>query len=223
VVQLFSLISSLLPISLFILFCTKTDIKGLWVIFFYLIVSFFSDSFLNSKWGINHTFVLWNIYTIVEYAILSLFFYLTLKLRSVRTLIVVISTIYFIVFIIMIKSIDVQYNSVLSFFSQVIILGLCLVYFFTSISQTSATVSILSPLFLVVIALLLYVACTLFLFIIANKLSAKEMDKYWGGITVYNNLLTNLLFSAAFLLYRFKRKNPIPENHTVDFTSPNDR
>ena len=82
---------------------------------------------------------------------------------------------------------------------------------------------ILSPLFLIVIALLLYVACTLFLFIIANKLSAKEMAKYWGSITVYNNILTNLLFSAAFLLYRFQHKNPPSERHTVDFTSPNDR
>ena len=205
------------------MFCTKTDIKGLWVIFLYSIVSFLSDTLLNSSWGTNHTIVLWNLYTIVEYSILALFFYLTLKLRLIRALIIVISTIYFIVFMIMIKSIALQYNSVLSFFSQVIILALCLVYLFTSMNQTSETVSILSPLFLIVIALLLYVAFTLFLFIIANKLSAKEMDQYWGGITVYNNLLTNLLFSAAFLLYRFKHKNPIPENHTVDFTSPNDR
>jgi len=89
--------------------------------------------------------------------------------------------------------------------------------------QSTESVDILNPLFIIVIALLLYVACTLFLFIIANKLSAKEMEEYWGGITIYNNILTNLLFSTAFLLYHFQNKKPPPESRTVDFTSPNDR
>ena len=88
---------------------------------------------------------------------------------------------------------------------------MCLVYLFYKHETNYRIIRyILNPLFLIVIALLLYVACTLFLFIIANKLSEKEMDKYWGDITVYNNILTNLLFSAAFLLYRFQHKNPDP-------------
>jgi uncharacterized BrkB/YihY/UPF0761 family membrane protein len=90
-------------------------------------------------------------------------------------------------------------------------------------NQNTQSLSILNPGFLIVIAMLLYVAFTLFLFIIANKLSEDEMAKYWRSITVYNNILTNLLFSVAFLLYRFQHKNPTPESHSVDFTSPNDR
>jgi uncharacterized membrane protein YeiB len=194
------------------------------VIFLYSIVSLLSDVFLSSSWGSHHTFFLWNIYTIVEYSFLSFFFYLTIKLRLIRVLIFIISIVFFIVFVALIKSINIQFNSVLSFFSQVTILGLCLVYIFASMKQNSESLDILNPLFLIVIALLLYVACTLFLFIIANKLSAEEMAKYWRSITVYNNILTNLLFSAAFLLYRFQLKNPPPESHSVDFTSPkNDR
>jgi hypothetical protein len=224
VVQIISLISSLLPIVFFIWFCTKTHIKGFWVIFLYSIVSLISDFFLSSDWGSNHTFLLWNIYTILEYSILSFFFYIIIKLRLIRALIIIISALFFIVFIILIRSINIQFNSVLSFFSQANILGLCLVYIFSSMKQNSESLDILNPLFLIVIALLLYVACTLFLFIIANKLSPQEMAKYWGGITVYNNILTNLLFSASFLLYRFQHKNPPPESHSVDFTSSkNDR
>ena len=191
-VQFFSLISSLLPIVFFVLFCFKTRIKGFWVIFVYSIASLLSDFIISSVWGSNHRVLLWNIYTIIEYSILSLFFYLTIKLRLIRTLIILISTIYFILFLILSKNIHVQFNSILSFFSQVIILGLCLVYLFISIKQIPESIEIVNPLFLIVIALLLYVACTLFLFIIANKLSAKEMDQYWGGITVYNNIVTNL-------------------------------
>jgi len=138
-------------------------------------------------------------------------------------LILLVSAIYFIVFVLLIRSIHLQFNSVLSFFSQVIILGLCLVYLFTSMKQTPEPVNFLNPLFLIVIALLLYVAFTLFLFIIANQLSEKEMAEYWKNITLYNNILTNLLFSSAFLLYRFQNKSIPTENHTVDFTRPNDR
>jgi len=90
-------------------------------------------------------------------------------------------------------------------------------------NQNTESLNILNPVFLIVIALLFYVACTLFLFIIANKLSEGDMAKYWRNITVYSNILTNLLFAAAFLLYRFQHKNPTPGSHSVDFTSPNDR
>lgn len=204
-------------------FCLKTREKGLWVIFFYSIASLFTDFVLSSNWGSHNTFLLWNIYTAIEYSILSLFFYLIISLRSIRALLFVIFVIFFIVFFVQIRHISQQYNSVLSFFSQANILGLCLVYLFTGMKQNSESFDILSPLFVIVIALLLYVACTLFLFIIANKLSTKEMNEYWGGITVYSNMLTNFLFSAAFLLFRFQNKSTPPENHTVDFTSSNDR
>ena len=222
-IQIISLISSLLPIVFFILFCIKTNIKGLWVIFLYSIFSLLSDFLVTSRWGSHNTYLLWNIYTIVEYSFLSYFFYLTIRLRLVRTLIIVTSTLFFVIFFFLLKSIDIRFNSILSFYSQANILVLCLVYIFTSMNQNTESLNILNPVFLIVIALLLYVACTLFLFIIANKLSEDEMAKYWRGITLYNNILTNLLFSAAFLLYRFQQKNPPPENHTVDFTSPNDR
>ena len=130
---------------------------------------------------------------------------------------------YFIVFFILIKGITLQFNSVLSSFSQVIILVLCLIYLFSSMKHSVETINLINPMFLIVVALLLYVAFTLFLFVIANNLSAKEMAEYWGNITIYNNILTNLLFSTAFLLYRFQNKSSTPENQTVDFTSPNDR
>jgi hypothetical protein len=223
VIQIISSISSLLPIVFFILFCLKTNEKGLWVIFLYSIFSSVSDSLVSSLWGSHRTFLLWNIYTIVEYSFLAYFFYLTIKLRLVRVLITIISALFIIVFFFLFKSINVRFNSILSFFSQANILILCLVYIFMSMNHTTESLNILNPVFLIVIALLFYVACTLFLFIIANKLSEDEMTKYWRNITVYNNILTNLLFAAAFLLYRFQHKNPTPESHSVDFTSPNDR
>jgi hypothetical protein len=204
--------------------CSKTHIKGFWVIFFYSIASFISDGFLaNSGWAAEHKFFLWNIFTLVEYSLLSYFFYLTIKLRIIRLAIVVISIIYFILFLSLNKTIHDQFNSFLSFFSQVVILALCLIYFISRMKQpVEDSIDIFNPEFIIVIALLLYVACTLFLFIIANHLSVKEMNDYWI-ITNYSNILTNILFSTAFILYRSQNKKPTPESHTVDFTSSNER
>jgi drug/metabolite transporter (DMT)-like permease len=83
-------------------------------------------------------------------------------------------------------------------------------------------VSIFTPVFLIVIALLIYVASTLFLFIIASRLTEKEMDHYWF-INSYSNILVSSIFSAAFILVRYQKKQPPPESHSVDFTFPNDR
>ena len=220
-----SLLSSLLPIIFFILCCSKTHIKGFWVIFFYSIASLLSDGFLaTSEWAAEHKFFLWNIFTFVEYSLLSYFFYLTIKLRIVRLTIIVISIIFYIVFFSLNRTNHNQYNSLLSFISEVVILALCLIYFISKMKQpVEDSINIFNPEFLIVIALLLYVACTLFLFIIANHLSVKEMDEYWI-ITNYSNILTNILFSTAFLLYRYQnKKSPTRESHSVDYTSPNDR
>jgi hypothetical protein len=88
---------------------------------------------------------------------------------------------------------------------------------------TAEPTTLFSPTFLIVIALLLYVASTLFLYIIAGQLAEKEREKYWS-INNVSNIITNLIFSVAFFLNRYQKKNPFPEKAAVDFTSfPDDR
>jgi hypothetical protein len=88
---------------------------------------------------------------------------------------------------------------------------------------TAESIDLFSPVFLIVIALLLYVASTLFLYIIASRLSDKEIEQYWA-INHIANILMNLIFSVAFILYHSQKKNPTPINANVDFTRyPDDR
>jgi glucan phosphoethanolaminetransferase (alkaline phosphatase superfamily) len=82
--------------------------------------------------------------------------------------------------------------------------------------------NIFTPRFLIVVALLLYVASTLFLYIIVNKLSEKEMLQYWI-LNTYSGILTSLIISIAFVVFKYQRNQPPFENRQVDFTSPNDR
>lgn len=213
-----SILSALLPITFFLLFCIKCNKKGLWVIFLYSILSFLFDVFLfSSHWAFENKYLVWNIFAILEFSMLSYFFYLIIDNQLIRWLILVFSAVYLIIFCLFVSSSDEHFNSILSAIGSVIMLFLSLSFFVISMRPSEEPVDLLSPVFLIVIALLLYVASTLFLYIIANRLTAKEMEQYWG-INHVSNILTNLIFAAAFLLFRFQKKNPSPEKTAVDFT-----
>ena len=219
-----SLLSSLLPIVFFILFCFKTSIKGFWVIFIYCTTSILFDVFVAaSRWGMHHKLLLWNVYGIFEYLIVAYFYFLVTKQRLIRILIILFSVLYLIFFFLSYRSDNDRFNSMTSSIGSVIILILSLSYIITSLGPSSIPVDVFTPIFLIVVGILFYVSSTLFLYLIANNLSNEEMQKYWR-INDYSNILTNIIFSSAFLLYRFQLKNPPPESHSVDFTSPkNDR
>ncbi|HVY76126.1 MAG TPA: hypothetical protein VG890_14930 [Puia sp.] len=112
---------------------------------------------------------------------------------------------------------DDHFNSILSAVGSVFLLTLCLIYLVHSMRLTTAPVSFFSPVFLIVIALLIYVASTLFLYIVASQLTEKEMDQYWS-INHIVNILINVIASLAFISVRTQSKNPTPENQQLDFT-----
>lgn len=219
-----STLSALIPIIFFLLFCLKNGKKSLWVIFIYCIASFSFDVFLStSMWAIEHTYLVWNVFAIIEFSLLSYFFYVVIKERNVRILILSFLIIYLLVFFRFLSSNDDHFNSILNAIGSVIFLCLSIIFFILSMRNTNTTTNFYSPVFLIVIALLLYVASTLFLYIIASQLTEKGMEQYWS-INHISNILTNLIFSIAFISFHFQRKNPSPENASVDFTRfPDDR
>ena len=87
---------------------------------------------------------------------------------------------------------------------------------------TAEPVNIFTPILLAVFAILIYVTSTLFLYIIANNLTPAQFDKYWS-INDFANIICNLIYSFAFILYGYQKKSLSHENHIVDYTSPNDR
>jgi hypothetical protein len=137
-------------------------------------------------------------------------------------MIIIVAISYLLFLLLNYKADNDQFNSILNAINSVVILILSLSYFMYIMKPSTEPVNLLTPVFLIVIALLLYVASTLFLFIIASRLSQQEMKHYWI-INSFSNILLSLLFSAAFILVRYQKKSPPPENRYVDFTSPNDR
>jgi hypothetical protein len=138
-------------------------------------------------------------------------------------LLIVLSFIVFLITYFLYGSADKErFNSLISAIEAVILLFLSLSYFMIKLKPAAEPVNIFTPIFLAVFAILLYVTSTLFLYIIANNLTLKQFDKYWS-INDYANILCNLIYTFAFFLYNYQKKPNPPENHIVDYTSPNDR
>ena len=219
----FSIFSSLLPIIFFVIFCIKKATREVWVIFLCSTASFLIDGIVKLfPWATQHKFLIWNFYSILEFSLYSFFFYLIIRSRKIRLLIITFLLLYLVVFFLSSRAINDEFNSMMSAISSVILIILCLIYFMTTMKPSVEPVNVLTPLFLIVVAIFIYVTSTLFLYLIVNRLSTTEMHNYWK-INDYSNILTNVILSFAFILYRFHYKNPPPENHSVDFTSPNDR
>jgi hypothetical protein len=193
------------------------------VIFFYTLMSFVFDVFLLlTMWGITYKFILWNIFILVEFSFISYFFYLIIKSRLIKSLIIISFIIFLIIYFLYANNDKERYNSLISAIEAVILLILSLSYFMIMMKPTAEPVNIFTPILLVVFSILLYLTSTLFLYIIANNLTPSQFDKYWS-INYYANILCNLIYSFAFLLYGYQRKTLTRENHIVDYTSPNDR
>jgi ABC-type Na+ efflux pump permease subunit len=83
-------------------------------------------------------------------------------------------------------------------------------YFIVVLKPSMEPAPLLTPVFVIVVGLLLYLSSTFFLFVIASRLPVEEMQKYWS-INSYSNILTNLIISFAFLLSKTaaSQRNPL--------------
>ena len=213
-------LSSLIPIIFFVLFCKKKATKEYWVFFLYLTISSVIDLVLaTSLWATNNRYLLWNFYGFLENVLLSYFFYLIIRQRFIRILIPFFCLIYLVVFLLNHKSNNTNLNSYMSAFGSVTLLILCVCYFINSMKSISQPVNIFSPIFIIVVALLFNVSSTMFLNIIANMLTSNQMKDYWV-INNYSIILLNFIIATAFLKLYFQQKSIPPENHSLDFTSP---
>jgi len=142
--------------------------------------------------------------------------------RGFRILAVLLLFLYLVFFLINFKMDNDHYNATMPVVGLIFILFLCLCYLSSVLKPSSDELNILKPAFLIVIAFIISISCTLFLNIIANRFTLKEMEKYWS-LSNYTGILDNLIFSWAFLLFYLQQKSKPPENQIVDYTSPSDR
>ncbi|MBS1599594.1 MAG: hypothetical protein JST75_15320 [Bacteroidetes bacterium] len=194
----------------------KKSSRALWVICIYSLLELFTDILGSTPWGIERRFEIFGIFQIVEYAMFAYFFYLSIQGALARKLLVIISVLVLLALIFAFtKSKKEGFDSITASVVSIAIIVLSLIYFYEQISKPQNTYIYSSPNFWIVIALMVYMSSTLFLFIISNNLSVNEMKKYWA-INNISSLVSNIIFCIAFLVSRFGSKNPIFENPYED-------
>ena len=113
-----------------------------------------------------------------------------------------------------------DFDSISASIESITLISFSVIYFFEQISKPEPTIIYSSPTFWIVLAILLYMSSTLFLFIMANNLPSKLRDKYWM-INKISNLISSIIICIAFVLNRKtnQKSNSAIEEPSFDYSN----
>lgn len=184
----------------------------LWVILFYCICSFGNDSKLIYDFLHHHSSNLFfYIFTIVEYSLFAAFIYTILHKVYLKRALLICSPLFigFCLFNIFFQP-NAQFDSLQASIGSLILLIFCILYLFEQISKPEPVFIYASYTFWVVAGILIYLAATFFLYGFAASLPAKVVRQYWI-INSLGNILKNIFFATAFIIYVKRPKTTPPE------------
>ena len=213
-----SIFSGLIPIIIFILFLKRNKYRGLWVVFFYCCISFITDNSLH-KLPEFRKFYIFSSFTVIEYSLFSLFLYLSLKEKVFKYILIFFSIIFYIIaawgFT---NKIIESFDSISASLEASLIILYCIFFLYERINDPAVTYIYYSKEFWIIIAFLLYLSSTLFLFIYAAALTKQEYRDFWSINNIFD-ILKNLLFSIAFFMKKsqnrlFSLKKPYSSDMT---------
>ncbi|HUQ96282.1 MAG TPA: hypothetical protein VM010_01365 [Chitinophagaceae bacterium] len=209
---LFSQYSTLLPILVVLFLFRKVKDWHVWVIFFYCIYSFTNDSLLlyRDRRGLSIRTFLYS-FTILEYLIFALYIHSILASKAIRQVLAVISVLLALAcFYFIVTEPLKQFDSVQSAVCALLLISICIIYFFEQINKPQLTLIYASYHFWVIIGILIYLAGNFFLLVFASKFGEKEIESYWI-INHISSVLKNILFAIAILIYVKTPKNNKPQ------------
>lgn len=185
------------------MFLPRNKKEGLWVIFFYIIVSFLIDiGFQIFLPKISLSFFLFSLFTVLEYSFFTVFIYKNYKKKVFKHGLLSVSVIFYAFCTIAYLYLNAKgyyFDSLTASIESLILIIFCIIYFYEQLNNPEVSFIYSSKKFWIVTAFLVYLSGTLFLFIYTFGLSEKEQSFYWPINLVFNTL-KNLIFSLAFSL-----------------------
>ena len=183
---------------MYILYCILTEIVG-----YSLHLKHLSTEFL------------YEIFTIIEFCFFCAYFYFVVHHRIIRKYLSLLSGIF-----ILAGVVDHYYilkESYTSGLQAVLILAMCIFYFFEQLKSPNSFLIYNSISFWIINSFLLYVAGTFFLYIMAeNMVADKIFRKQYIIINDSFNLVKNILLSIAMLMKEDRKNNnyfPVSDLH----------
>jgi hypothetical protein len=209
---LISILSEVLPIIFYLCFLKRNRGQGLWVIFVYCIISVLTETVIAGLSQKVDNFYLYACFTILEYTIITLFFFLSFKEKKFKFVPVVGSVIFLVM-----ATVNFTYKKSETFDSlsatveAILIIIYCILFLYEQIKDPSIVFVYDTKKFWVVIALFIYFSSTLFLFLYATTLTKQQNSNYWD-INNFFDIIKNILFCIAFIKKKDSKKEYPLEN-----------
>ena len=220
IIQIIASFSSLLPLIFFFIFQRNNKSKELRVILFYLIYCAANDLVSFYLFQVAHLlpFFLYDIFTVVEFSLFTWYFYKIINNKQFKKLIPF-SILLFIIFSVSLYILlpeNTSFSSPIAGTESVLIIGMCIYYFFDQLKQPNTLMIYSSINFWIIISFLIYLAGTFFLNIYADSMiTDKAFIKQYILINSSFNILKNILLSVAMLMK--------PDKSITKTTFPEDR
>ena len=190
----------------------------------YLIYCFFNE-FLNYylyRVLNNDTYLFINLFSLLEYLFISYFYFLILKNRRYKKSLVIVSVIYLIYFVIdslFIEDITIDFSSGPAAIEAIILLVYSILYLFEEINNTVTLFIYSKKSFWIVVAIIIYISGTFFLFIFAqNNMADPTFQKQYLVMNSVLYIIKSLLFSIAFIIIESNENESI--SYRQSFTNP---
>lgn len=198
-IAILALLAEILPIVFYLIFLKRNRGEGLWVIFLYCVLSLLTE-ILGGMFKLEIIFASFNI---VQFTLISLFFYFSLKDKKLKY-IPVAGAIIFYVFAIR-NFTNTKFDSFSVSLASIFFIPYCILSLYEQIRDPNVMFVYNNKKFWVIIAFLLYFSATLFLDLNYGTLSPEQRSNYWV-INNFFEILKNILFCIAFI--RKKRSSP---------------
>ncbi len=213
-----SFISHLLPLVAFLLFKLKTKEKPLRVIFFYILYSILNESvgFYLQTIRSEQSFILYSIFTVLEFSFFSLFYYYILPTAKAKKAIFPLWLFFIIFFFIDFFFINKMtgFDSVAIGIESLFIIFMCIYYLITQIKGVTNLQVYSTSNFWIIITFLIYLSGTFFLYILtATMINDKAFRIQYVYINSFFNILKNVLLSIAMLMKPGQVKPEIKKNY----------
>ncbi len=180
---------------------------------FYLILSVLTDLVAYYLFRILKVgaYFIYDIFTVAEFGLFSLFFAYIVKGPGVKkntALIFIAFTIFSIIDYFFLRK-EGAFNSTTAGVAEVLIISMCIYYFYHQLKQPDTFIIYNTQNFWIIIAFLIYVSGTFFLYLMAeNMLEEKTFLKQYRMINSSFIILKNIFLFIAMLMKPEKRSTP---------------
>lgn len=210
-------LSQLLPVVLYLSFFKRNKHEGLQAVFLYCLSSIIFEFLFVALRNKIDNFYLFALFTIVEYTLLSVFMYLSIKNKKLRLIPIIGSLIFYVIAIFNFQLKRSQnFDSLAASVESILIIIYSLIFLYGQITDSNVVFVYHKKKFWIVIASFLYFSATLFLFLYAATFTSQQNKTYWI-INNTSDIVKNVLFCIAFSMKKSKQSDyALEENLYAD-------